>query len=176
MIGYLDVMLAQPLGYVGGVLVADHFGLPVEFRHTLPVQPTKLQRALYGNALDRYLRTAVIAQRLLAGLEHDPPLVLVGDPLLVAEAAIPLVHLTDSGLDPVGARGAVEPFDGASRGFLLQARADEAPLRVITEAPAHLYAEMAEALARTSATMDIHEPMARVRAGLALIAAGDVAA
>lgn len=176
MIGYLDVLLVQPLGYVGGILVADEYGLPVEFRHTLPVQPTKLQRALYGNALDRYLRTAVIAQRLLAGLEHAPTLVLVGDPLLVAEATLPLAHCADAGVDPIGARGAVEAFDGASRGFLLQVRSDEAPLRVVTEAPAHLYAEMGEEIARSAETMDVQEPMARVRAGLALIAAGDVAA
>src|SRR5436305_14763739 len=53
MIGYLAVTAQEPLGYLGGVLVADEYGLPVEFRHTLPVRPTKLQRALYGSALDR---------------------------------------------------------------------------------------------------------------------------
>ena len=58
MIGYLAVTAQEPLGYLGGVLVADEFGLPVEFRHTLPVRPTKLQRALYGDALDRYLRAS----------------------------------------------------------------------------------------------------------------------
>ena len=61
MIGYLDVELHEPLGYLGGILVADEFGLPVEFRHTLPVRPTKLHRAIYGDALDRYVRAVVIA-------------------------------------------------------------------------------------------------------------------
>ena len=176
MIGYLDVLLQEPLGYVGGVLVTDEYGLPVEFRHTLPVRPTKLQRALYGSALDRYLRTVVITQRLLGGLEHDPVLVLVSDPILVTEAALPLAHVTDSGVEPVGAVGKVSPFGGAAAGFLLQLRADEAPLRVVTEAPPHLYPDMGRELVTGAETMDIAEPMVRVKAGLALIAAGDVSA
>ena len=174
MIGYLVVESAEPLGYLGGVLVADEFGLPAEFRHTLPVRPTKLQRALYGNALDRYLRSVVITRRLLAGLEHEPDVVLVADPILVSPSDIALGHLTDSGVDPVGAVGKVEPFAGASAGFLLQLKAAEAPLRFVTDAPVHVYPEIARALVTAAETMDLHEPMARVRAGLALIAAGDV--
>jgi hypothetical protein len=175
-IGYLDVLLQEPLGYVGGVLIADEYGLPVEFRHTLPVRPTKLQRALYGSALDRYLRTVVITQRLLGGLEHDPVLVLVADPALVTEAAVPLAHVTDAGVDPVGAVGTISPFTGAAPGFLLQLRPGEAPLRVVTEAPPHLYPDLGRELIGGAETMDINEPMLRVKAGLALIAAGDVSA
>ena len=40
MIAYLDVEQLEPGGYFGGILVVDEFGLPVEFRHTLPVRPT----------------------------------------------------------------------------------------------------------------------------------------
>ncbi len=102
MIGYLAVTAQEPLGYLGGVLVADEYGLPVEFRHTLPVRPTKLQRALYGSALDRYLRSVVITQRLVAGLEHDPAVVLVSDVTLAREARLPLAFGEESGVDPVG--------------------------------------------------------------------------
>jgi hypothetical protein len=57
MIGYLDVQQLDPAGYLGGLLVVDDFGLPVEFRHSVALRPTKLQRTLYGDALDRYLRS-----------------------------------------------------------------------------------------------------------------------
>ena len=40
-IGYLDVQRLEPLGYLGGVLVADEFGLPLEFRHTLRAAPDR---------------------------------------------------------------------------------------------------------------------------------------
>jgi hypothetical protein len=175
-IGYLDVELHEPLGYLGGILVADEFGLPVEFRHTLPVRPTKLQRAIYGDALDRYVRAVVIAQRLVAGLEHRPAIVLVNDGVLLGDADPPMGHLAGSAVDPVGAAGAVEPFTGAQSGFLLQLRSGEAPLRIVTQAPPHLYPELGRALYAAADTMDLHEPMSRVRAGLGLIAQGDVAA
>jgi hypothetical protein len=175
-IGYLAVVLQEPVGYLGGVLVADDFGLPVEFRHTLPVRPTKLQRALYGNSLDRYLRSAVITHRLLESVEHEPQVVLVDDPVLAVDGPLPLAHATESGVEPVGPPGHVEPFSGAAAGFLLQLRADEAPLRLVTEAPVHVYPLMGEALCQAAETMDVAEPMQRVRAGLQLIAAGDVAA
>jgi hypothetical protein len=175
-IAYLDVELHEPIGYLGGILVADEYGLPVEFRHTLPVRPTKLQRAVYGEALDRYVRSVVIAQRLVAGLEHRPAIVLVNDAMLLGDADPPLAHLTGSGMDPVGAAGAVEPFVGAQSGFLLQLRAGEAPLRLVTQAPSHLFAELGRSLAVAAETMDLQEPMGRVRTGLALIAQGDVAA
>jgi hypothetical protein len=176
MIGYLVVDLFEPVGYLGGVLVADEYGLPVEFRHTLPVRPTRLQRAIYGEALDRYIRSVVVCQRLVAGLEHRPAVVLVADPVLLGESEPPLGHLAESGVDPVGPAGTVEPFSGAHSGFLLQLRAGEAPLRLVTQAPTHAYAELGGALARGAETMDLMEPMARVRAGLGLIAQGDVAA
>ena len=174
MIGYLAVTSQEPLFYLGGVLVADEYGLPVEFRHTLPVRPTKLQRALYGTALDRYLRSVVIAQRLVAGIEHDPAVVLVSDVTLAREARLPLAFLEESGVDPIGRAGHIEPFSGAGAGFLLQLRAGEAPLRLVTEAPVHLYPEIGRALVEAAETMDLFEPMDRVRSGLALIAAGDV--
>lgn len=174
MIGYLAVTSQEPLGYLGGVLVADEYGLPVEFRHTLPVRPTKLQRALYGSALDRYLRSVVITQRLVAGLEHDPAVVLVSDVTLARDAALPLAFMEESGVDPIGAAGAVEGFTGAASGFLLQLRGGEAPLRLISEAPGHLFPEIGRALCTAAETMDLFEPMQRVRAGLGLIAAGDV--
>ncbi len=44
------------------------------------------------------------------------------------------------------------------------------------QAPPHVYPELGRALFAAAETMDLHEPMARVRAGLGLIAQGDVAA
>jgi hypothetical protein len=176
MIGYLAVETREPLGYFGGILITDRFGLPVEFRHTLAVRPTKLQRALYGNALDRYVRAVVITERLVEGVQHEPAIILVADPLLVGDGPVPIGYLSDSGVDPVGAVGHAEPFDGASRGVLLQVRAGEAPMRLVTEAPVHLYPQIARALTEAAETMDITEPMSRVRAAVGLLASGDVAA
>jgi len=114
-IGYLDVQQFGPAGYLGGLLVVDDFGLPAEFRHTLALQPTKLQRTLYGDALDRYLRAAVIAVRLLDDLDSKPGVVLTPDPILaVGGDALPVAAFERSGVGPIGPAGTLQPFDGAN--------------------------------------------------------------
>jgi hypothetical protein len=173
-IAYLDVQQLGSAGYLGGILVVDEFGLPVEFRHTLALQPTKLQRTLYGDALDRYLRSAVIAVRLLDDLESRPGVVLASDPVLaVGGDELPVAALERSGLDPIGAPGTLQPLTGASPGFVLQLRAGEAPLRLISKADPSCYRSMADAVLEAAETMDVLEPPARVRAALQLIGAGE---
>ena len=66
-------------------MVTDASGLPVDFRYTDPVTPTRLQRALYGNVLDRYLRAEVVLRTLLDALDAPPSLLLVDDPDLLDE-------------------------------------------------------------------------------------------
>ncbi len=174
MIGYLDVQQLGPAGYLGGLLVVDDFGLPVEFRHTLALQPTKLQKTLYGDALDRYLRAAVIAVRLLDDLDSRPGVVLTSDPLLaVGGDALPVAAFERSGVGPIGPAGTLQEFDGANPGFVLQLRDGEAPLRLISKASSACYQDMADAVLEAAETMDITEPPVRVRAALSLIAAGE---
>jgi hypothetical protein len=176
-IGYLDVQAFEPSGFLGGVLVVDEFGLPIEFRHSLALRPTRLQRTLYGASLDRYLRAAVIAVRLLDDLESRPAVILTGDPVLaIGGDGAPVAFWERSGVAPLGAAGAMQALEGASRGFLLQLRPGEPPLRLLTKAGPAAYGAMAEAIARAAETMDITEPPARVRSALAVIAADERAA
>src|SRR5262245_6738354 len=50
--------------HLGGILVTNHIGVPVEFKYTEPVVATRLHRILYGSVLERYLRETVIRERL----------------------------------------------------------------------------------------------------------------
>ena len=68
--GFLVVRADDGGTYVGGLMVTDASGLPVDFRYTDPVTPTRLQRALYGAVLDRYLRSEVVLRTLLDALER----------------------------------------------------------------------------------------------------------
>jgi hypothetical protein len=173
-IGYLDVQRLDPAGYLGGVLVVDEFGLPLEFRHTLALRPSRLQTTLYGDALDRYLRAAVITTRLLDDLERKPAVVLVTDPLLaIGGDELPVAHMEPSGLEPSGPVGTFKVVDGASAGFTLQLRGGDPPVRFITRAVPSMFRGMADAVLAVAETMDVSEPPARVRAALRLIAAGE---
>lgn len=177
MIGYLDVQAFDASGYIGGLLVVDEFGLPVEFRHSIALRPTKLQRTLYGESLDRYLRAAVIAVRLLDDLEAHPGVVLTADPVLaIGGGTHPVAVWERTGVATLGAAGTLQPFEGASSGFLLQLRAGEAPLRLVTRAEPAAYRGMADAVLEAAETMDVTEPPARVRAALALLAVDERAA
>ncbi|MBQ9581383.1 MAG: hypothetical protein IJR21_03350, partial [Synergistaceae bacterium] len=62
----------------GASLVVDFRGVPMDFRYTDPIRPTKLERILYGNALDVYLREELILQSLLNAVEARPSLWICG--------------------------------------------------------------------------------------------------
>jgi hypothetical protein len=176
-IAYLDVLRLDPAGYLGGILVVDEFGLPLEFRHTVALRPSRLQTTLYGEALDRYLRAAVITTRLLDDLERAPAVVLVTDPLLaIGGDELPVAHMEVSGLEPSGPVGTFREVDGASAGFTLQLRGSDPPVRFITRADPSRYRAMSDAILNVAETMDVGEPPARVRAALRLISVGESAA
>jgi hypothetical protein len=176
-IAYLDVLKLDPAGYLGGILVVDEFGLPLEFRHTLALRPTRLQTTLYGDALDRYLRAAVITTRLLDDLERAPAVVLTSDPMLaIGGDELPVAHMEASGLEPSGPVGTFRTVEGANAGFTLQLRPGDPPVRFVTKAVGTSYRAMADAILRVAETMDVSEPPARVRTALRLIAVGESAA
>jgi hypothetical protein len=171
--GFLVVRADDGGTYVGGLMVTDASGLPVDFRYTDPVTPTRLQRALYGGVLDRYLRSEVVLRTLLGALERPPSVLLVDDPHLLEEPidACPVALVAGSQVDPIGAAGARSAQGSGS--FLLQAADAAHPLRVtLPEGSPHADA-VAEALVALGRRMDVLEPATRVREALAVIVAGE---
>ncbi len=82
MIGYLSIDVESEK-HLGGIIVVDDRGVPVEFKYTKPVQPTQLQRIIYGKALEDYLHVEIIAKALLSKLESKPQVVLTDDVKLI---------------------------------------------------------------------------------------------
>lgn len=64
-LGFLTV-LHEPAGYVGGYLVTNLWGRPLEFRLSTSVQPNRVQQILYGGTLQRYLCSELIGSALVA--------------------------------------------------------------------------------------------------------------
>lgn len=171
--GHLVVEAAADGAVAGGLMVTDADGLPLDFRYTDPIAPTRLQRVLYGGALDRYLRGDVVAGTLLAALDAAPTVLIVGDEslLTVPAATCPVALVEASRLPAIGAPGTVRPDGPASR--LVQAD-DGSPLRVTLADPAR-EAEVVAALVALAERGDPLEPADRVRAALSLIASGAAA-
>jgi hypothetical protein len=66
-LGYLTVVCDSPGqgGYLGGYLVTNAWGRPLEFRLSSPVQPSKLHQILYGPHLKPYVFAEVIGKTLV---------------------------------------------------------------------------------------------------------------
>lgn len=81
--GFLTAVEDADGGVVGGLLVTNRFGRPLEFQCTTPVRPNRTQQILYGPTLRPYLLTEVIGRTLLEKIGVKPHLVLIESPELL---------------------------------------------------------------------------------------------
>ena len=63
-LGFLTV-LHEASGYLGGYLVTNGWGRPLEFRLSTAVQPNRVQQILYGDTLNQYLCGELIGKTLI---------------------------------------------------------------------------------------------------------------
>jgi hypothetical protein len=62
-VGYFCHLVLQEK-HMGGILVTNQIGVPLEFKYTEPVSATKLHKILYGTVLEKYLHETVIRDGL----------------------------------------------------------------------------------------------------------------
>ena len=65
LLGFLTVIDHPRSGFVGGLLVLNPVGRPVEFHCTASLKPNRAQEILFGSALEPYLLGEQIAQALV---------------------------------------------------------------------------------------------------------------
>ncbi len=102
-LGFLAAVELEGRGHVGGLLVTNHLGRPLEFQCTTPVKPNRTQELLYGPTLRAYLLGELLGGTLVERTSVKADLLLVedDDQLGVAETTdVPVARLlTDD--DPV---------------------------------------------------------------------------
>ncbi|GEM_PF-626377 len=76
-LGFLSVLTPSEVGFVGGYLVLNDVGRPLEFHCTTPVKPTRAQEILYGTSLKPYLFAEAIAPALAAKAKNQAALICV---------------------------------------------------------------------------------------------------
>ncbi len=67
----------------GAFLITDDKTIPLEFRCTQPVQPTDLQKILYGHILEQYVLVELLAMPLIQAAREKPDLILVRNPFFL---------------------------------------------------------------------------------------------
>ena len=75
-LGFITVVKSRELGIMGGYLLLNRNGRPVEFHCTAPVRATKSQHILYGPTLEPYIYGEQIARSLTVRATISPKLIL----------------------------------------------------------------------------------------------------
>jgi hypothetical protein len=75
-LGFLTAIEVPERGFVGGLLITNHFGRPLEFQCTAPLKPNRTQEILYGPTLVPYLLGDLIGRTLIEKVGIKPHLVL----------------------------------------------------------------------------------------------------
>src|SRR5437870_8265366 len=73
--GFLTI-LEETNGYLGGYLVTNVWGRPLEFRLSTAVQPNRVQQILYGGSLEPYICADLIGKALVEKTATPVSLVL----------------------------------------------------------------------------------------------------
>lgn len=162
--------LAADGRYLGGILVTNGIGVPLEFKYTEPITLNRLQRTLYGAALERHLHETVTRDPLARDLNSDPRYILTG-----FEEKEYL--RTFAGREMIAVQG-IRSASSEPGGPLARSRDREA-LIVTDEGPGLRAAfstsdeavqqEMIAWLQGLSRTMDLLEPLERIRAALRML-------
>lgn len=169
-LGYVVVEGAEGQ-FRGASLVVDARGIPMDFRYTDPIRPSRLERILYGSALDVYLREELILQSLIGAVETSPSLWICSE----SDLLVPLktvgkgraLFLSESAHAPLEAVGTVEPT-GEAEVLWVQADSVSAPLRAAFPpgTRADEIKQIVAALVEAAATMELLEPFGRIQKAL----------
>jgi hypothetical protein len=82
-LGFMATVEVEGRGCVGGLLVTNSNGRPLEFQCTTPVRPDRTQEILYGKTLRPWLLGELIGKTLLDRVSIKPDIVLTCDPDLL---------------------------------------------------------------------------------------------
>jgi hypothetical protein len=149
-VGFLSVQ-QEPSGFVGGYLVTNAWGRPLEFRVSSAVQPNKVQTILYGDTLQSYL-CEVIGKTLIDKTATPVQWVLVDNPV-----ALDLRLRVEV---PVGLWYPIVDPEGTTPGLLVRER-----LYCHARYPEDV-AVLRELLDRVG-QLDLAEPFVRIREAMA---------
>lgn len=82
-LGFMETMEVDGRGHIGGLLITNQNGRPLEFQCTTPVKPNRTQEILFGETLRPWLLGELIGSTLLDRVAIKPTVVITSDPVLL---------------------------------------------------------------------------------------------
>lgn len=154
-LGFLTIV-QEGNSYLGGYLVTNFWGRPLEFRLSSAVQPSRIHQILYGGTLEAYICGELIGKTLVEKGSSQPQLVVADRSIVLnmrPHVAMPVIWL---------------PLGNDQAGESDQARcvrpASEKQLAIYcsptNEADAPVILDL---LGRVEGAMDLAEPFQRIR-------------
>ena len=153
-VGFLSIT-HDPGGVLGGYLVTNAWGRPLEFRLTTAVQPTRVQQILYGPTLTEYLHADLIGKTLIEKTGTQPHLV-------VTDSVPALALRWRVGLPAVALGAGDAPPDVLTLTHPRSSVPLLIPARCVGERDA-----IAQRLDALDPAVDVAEPFARIREAVA---------
>ena len=162
-IGYMACLEAAGR-YIGALMVTDGAGIPLEFKYTEPIKPTRIQKILYGGSLERYIKLEVIRKKLVKALSNKPEVIFV-DQGEIAMAGmcegIPVAGLQVARIQPLGRAGeSKRPKDNE---LIAQTQDGADPLRVVFSQTDQAAVDRVQAIVlEVGREIDLIEPLERL--------------
>ena len=165
--GYLITLFEQG-AYLGGIMITTDRGIPIDFKYTEPVSPTKVQRIIYGPVLEMYIRNHVIIGAMTGEIANQPSFFIVSPHQLfdIEEAnQLTLVSVQRTQFASLGKEGMVSR--SKDNECLLQGFNDPHPMRVVFGSmPVPQQEGIIKDLTYLSKHMDLTEPLERLESAL----------
>ncbi|MEO8495895.1 MAG: hypothetical protein ABI614_12540 [Planctomycetota bacterium] len=167
-VGFLTVQEFTDLGLIGGYLILNAVGRPLEFHCTAPVRPNRAQEILYGPTLAPFLYGEQIGQTLVAKGKSRPMFVCTDvEPVLSAREFVsaPVVWITRGGEEVNGqlrldAAHSTTPVPLSRKLVRFQLASHQA---AIAEEHARDRDKIVEQWTPHATAMDLLEPFSRLR-------------
>ena len=154
--------------HMGGILVTNQIGVPLEFKYTEPVAATRLHKILYGSVLEKYLHETVIRDRLGREIRTLPSYFITSydeKEYLGQVADREMVAIQKCKLPPGEISGAFNRI--REREAIIELEEDSEFLRLaFSTSDEAIQLNIVAWLQEIARTMDILEPLARITAAL----------
>ena len=98
-LGFMETMEVDGRGHIGGLLITNQNGRPLEFQCTTPVKPNRTQEILFGDTLRSWLLGELIGSTLLDRVAIKPNVIITSDPNLLElrnHTSIPVACAADA--------------------------------------------------------------------------------